>query len=234
MARPRRQRSAGEDVLADPRVLVEGREHAMVREQDRLHADLAARRERTVERGEVGGPVLVADRFDHLDAHDRVVPTFDVAVVAQLHVDATRHPGAPRTLACQRGLLLRQREGGDGRTSLGGAHGERAPAGADLEHSGTESDPGRVEQRVDLAALRVGQGLLGQHFRGRKPRATSTSWSRRGTARTARSTGRSGDGCCRVRPTSCCAPCGVGGARSSGAGAASTRGRACPCAPRTV
>ena len=128
-----------------------------MREQDRLDADLPARRERTVEGGEVRGPVLVAHRFDHLDAHDRVVAAFDVAVVAQLHVDASRHSGALRALARQCGLFLRQRERGDGRTALRGAHRERAPAGADLEHLGSEADPGGVEQRVDLAMLRVGQ-----------------------------------------------------------------------------
>ena len=106
----------------------------------------------------------MAHGFDHLDADDRVVTILDVAVVAHLYVDASRHAGAPGTLAGPRRLLLRQRERGDGRTSLRGAHRERAPAGADLEQPGAEPDAGGVEQRVDLAPLRIGQRLIGRHF----------------------------------------------------------------------
>ena len=84
----RRQRAAREDVLGDPGVLMAGRDHPRVVEHDGLEPDPTVGRDQPIERGEVGRPVALADRFDHLDAHDRVVLALGIAVVAQLHVDA--------------------------------------------------------------------------------------------------------------------------------------------------
>ena len=49
-----------------------------------------------------------ADGLDHLDRHDRVVLALDVAVVAELDVDAVLEPGRADPLARQ--LLLRGRD----------------------------------------------------------------------------------------------------------------------------
>ena len=43
------------------------------------------------------------------------------------------------------------------RAPCSGADAQFAPAGTDLQHTATRSDPSRVEQPVDLAPLRVGQ-----------------------------------------------------------------------------
>ncbi len=55
--------------------------------------DPAARCENAIDRGEVVGPVLKADRLDHLDADDGVVGPGDLAVVAQLDVDEIADAG---------------------------------------------------------------------------------------------------------------------------------------------
>ena len=59
-----------------------------------------------------------------------------VAVVAHRDLDPVGHPGGVDPLLGQRGLLDRQGHRGHGRAALGGPDGERAPAGADLEHPG--------------------------------------------------------------------------------------------------
>ena len=151
----RRQRTAREDVLVHPRVLVTRREHAVVLEQDRLDPGASAGRQVVVDGREVGRPVLLADRLDHLDAHDRVERAVDLAVVAHLHVDPTGETGRVDAPASQRGLLLRQRDRRDRRPTLRGADRERAPAGPDLEHLRAEPHVRVVEQPVDLARLRL-------------------------------------------------------------------------------
>ena len=57
-------------------------------QHDGLEPDPTVGRDEPVEGGEIGRPVALTDRFDHLDADDRVVLALGVAVVAQLHVDA--------------------------------------------------------------------------------------------------------------------------------------------------
>ena len=84
---------AGEDVLLDPAVGVTGREVAVVAHQDRLDGDGAAWCQPAVERGEVGRPVLLADRLDHLDAHDRVVAAVGLAIVLEPDLDTVGQPG---------------------------------------------------------------------------------------------------------------------------------------------
>ena len=92
-----------------------------------------------------------------------------------------------------------------------------APAGADLEQPGAGSDPGRVEQPVDLAPLGLREQVgaaTGSAAGPRRTAPTSRSWSRRGTARTGRWTGRSGGRCCAARPATCSAVVtAAGGAR---------------------
>ena len=58
------------------------------------------------------------------------------------------------------------------------------------------ADPGEVEHAVDLAQLRGAQVVAAA-----RTTPTSTSSTRRGTPRTARSTGRSAGGCCSAAPS---------------------------------
>ena len=108
--------------------------------QDRLDRRPAARGEPLVDRGEVGRPVLLADRLDHLDADDRVVVALDLAVVLAACRQVDGPASANRSLR-ERGLLARQGERGDRGAPPGRLDGQRAPAGADLEHPGAAVTP---------------------------------------------------------------------------------------------
>ena len=109
----------------------------MVSHRDRLDGDLAAGGEQRVDRGEVRGPVLLADGLDHLDADDRVVLAGGLAVVDQLQVDQVpTRAGLREPLPGQRGLLGGDRDGGDRAPRWAARIGECAPAAADLEHPG--------------------------------------------------------------------------------------------------
>ena len=121
--------------------------------QDRLDRDLAARRQVLVDGREVAGPELLADRLDHLDGDDRVVLALDVAVVADLDLGEVVEPTLLDPLGAELGLLPGQRDRRDGGAAFGGPDRERAPAAADLEHAGATTDPGIVEDAVDLAEL---------------------------------------------------------------------------------
>ena len=113
------------------------------------------RRHQPVERGEVRRPVLLADRLDHLHAHDRVVLALRVAVVAQLDVDAIADARGRGALPGQRSCCsLEIVSVVTCAPATRGADRQRSPAGADLEHSGAERDADRVEQTVDLPGLR--------------------------------------------------------------------------------
>src|SRR5262249_52852444 len=59
----RRQRAAWEDPLGDPRVLVAGRDHAVVLHHDRLDPHAPAGRGEAVQGREVRRPVALADRL---------------------------------------------------------------------------------------------------------------------------------------------------------------------------
>ena len=142
---PRGDQPAGEDVLLDPAVGVPGGEVAVVAHQDRLDGHGAAGCEPGVEHGEVRRPVLLADRLDHLDAHDRVVAAVGLAVVLQPDVDEVGEPGGVDPRLRERGLLGRQGQRGDVRPAPGRLDRQGAPAGADLQHPGARGrrEPGR-------------------------------------------------------------------------------------------
>jgi hypothetical protein len=65
-------------------------EHPVVRHRDRLQPGPAARGQQAVDGGEVGGPVALTDRLDHLHAEDHGVAAVGFAVVTQLHVHPVR------------------------------------------------------------------------------------------------------------------------------------------------
>ena len=135
-----------------------------MRHGDRLDGDLPAGREEPVEGGEVGGPVGLADRLDHLDADDGVVLAVDLAVVLQSDVHAVGHAGRVDPLAGELQLLSGEGDRGDLGSSLRRADGERAPSGADLQQPGAAAYAGEVEDPVDLAQLCLlepGRGLHG-------------------------------------------------------------------------
>ena len=156
----RREQAAGEDVLLDPGVGVPGGQHPVVRHGDGLQPDPPARRQVRIQGGEVGVPVALADRLEHLDRADRVELAVDVAVVTQFHADLAGQPGLGHPAGGQRLLLPRDRDGAHPRAAARGPDGQLAPAGADLEHPAAGPHPGPVEQPVDLAALRLGEQVV--------------------------------------------------------------------------
>ena len=118
------------------------------------------------------------------------------------------------------------------RAPLGRPHGQLAPAGADLQH---------VHARPDAAPCPACRRSCGAGRRrasrpGGRTRPTSSSWSRRGTSRTARWTGRSGGGCCSREPVDRVALLAAAAAprRSGARSVAAAGGRAWRAGPRTA
>ena len=146
---------AGKDVLLDPAVGAPRHEVAVVGHEDRLDRRDPARREEAVDGAEVGGPVLLADRLDHLDRDDRVVAAACLAVVLEADVDAVRDAGGRGAVAGQGRLLAGERQGRHVSPPAGRLDREGPPARADLEDGGAVADACLVEDRVDLAQLGV-------------------------------------------------------------------------------
>jgi hypothetical protein len=135
----RRDEPAGEDVLVYPRAGGACLDHPIVPHGHRLQADPPLRCEQVLQGTEIGGPVLPADRLDHLHADDGVVAAVvsgEFAVVQQVdaHLAGYRRPRCP--VARERGVLGHVGYGADEGAALGGPHREFAPAGADLQHAG--------------------------------------------------------------------------------------------------
>ena len=136
-----------------------GSRDAVVRHRDRLDRDLATGREQLVDRGEVGRPVLLADRLDHLDADDRVVLAGDLAVVDELEVDVDTGRGEP--LLGEGRLLGRQRHRGHLGTALRGTDRQGAPSAADLEHPRARGDVASSRIASILRVCAASRCLLG-------------------------------------------------------------------------
>ncbi|GAA5019217.1 hypothetical protein GCM10025734_72060 [Kitasatospora paranensis] len=154
--------SAREDVLEDPGVGLAAGEHPVVRHGDGLQGDLAAGGQHAVQGGEVVGPEGAADGLDHLDADHGVVLAVGGAVVAQPHLGAVALSGVGDPAAGEGELLLGEGEADDAGAAGGGAQGEFAPAGADLQDAAAGTDGGEVEQPVDLPVLGLGEGVPGR------------------------------------------------------------------------
>ena len=101
--------------------------------------------------------LLGADVLDHPDRGDRVVGLpGEVAIVGQPEVhemgDARLLGGPVRTLHLRR----RDRDAGDVHAvALGGVDGERAPAGADVEHALAALEPELLADQLVLGLLRL-------------------------------------------------------------------------------
>jgi hypothetical protein len=143
-------------------VAAAGGQHPVVRHGDRLHSGPAAGGEQPVHAREVGGPVPLADCFDHLHGEDHVVPAGGLAVVAQLDVDPAGGPGGHDPPAG--GGVLGGRDGQCRHPGAAVRGGDRqgAPAGADFQHRGAGPGSRAVQQGLDLAALRGGERVAGR------------------------------------------------------------------------
>ncbi len=116
--------------------------------------------EQTVQGPEVDGPELGADRLDHLDADDGVEGSGDLAVVAEPYLHAVLEPGRADAGAGEVALFGGEGDGEHPGAAGGGADGQLAPSGADLQEPGALGDPGGVQQPVDLAVLGGGQQVV--------------------------------------------------------------------------
>jgi hypothetical protein len=94
-----------------------------------------------VEGREVGVPVALADRLEHLDRADRIELAVDVTVVAQFHADPAGQPGLGDPAGGQRLLLLGDGDAAHRGAPARGPDGQLAPAGADLEHPAARPHP---------------------------------------------------------------------------------------------
>ena len=153
----RRQQSTGEDVLLDPRVRVAAGQHPVVRHGDGLNRDPPAGHHQPVQRLKVRGPEPVSDRLDHLHGQHGVVAAVDVAVIAQVDLDAVGQSRRGHPLTGQSLLLGGQRDRTDLRASRRRPDAQFAPARADFEHSAARPDARGVEESVDLAPLGLGE-----------------------------------------------------------------------------
>ncbi len=96
----------------------------------------------------------MADRLDHLDRHQLVVPAVEVAVVVEEQRDALGETGVVDALARQRVLLARDRRRRHAAAVVSrGVQREAAPAGADLEQMiAGLADPSLRQMRSSFAS----------------------------------------------------------------------------------
>ena len=131
-----------------------------------LDDSLATRLEHALDNGEVLAQVLVADSLNHLDRNELVKLTrhlLHLAVVAHQDLDPLLKPRARHPLRRVRKLLL-----ADGHArhpaaaALRGAHGQAAPAAADLEDVVRRLELELVDDEVELVELRLVERVLGR------------------------------------------------------------------------
>src|ERR1700722_14700916 len=82
------QHAAWEDVGLDEVGTVAVALEEIVGDHDCLHDRRTAGRDVALQRAEIFRPVALPHRLDHLDRHDMVITALDVAIVAELEVDA--------------------------------------------------------------------------------------------------------------------------------------------------
>src|ERR1700728_1606477 len=96
---------------------------------------------------EVLGPVVSADRLDHLHAVDGVVAAWfggKLALVPHVDAHAVGHAGMGCPVASIRTVFGHVGHGVYQRAPLGSPHRQLTPSGADLQHSGSFTDAGQV------------------------------------------------------------------------------------------
>ena len=126
---------------------------------DCLQAYPPARRETLVEEFEVRGPPSRPDSLDHLDADYRIERALHRTVVLDQHIDLVFEPRCRDAPPGQCGLLLRQRDSCHPRTPVGGPERQFSPAGANFQEPASRTYANSVEEPVDLAPLRDGEGV---------------------------------------------------------------------------
>ena len=118
-----------DEIRAVPVLLV-----AALVDRDRLDHRPAAVCQQLPDLAEIGRPVLLADRLDHLDGDDAVERAGAVAIVFQFDPDAVCQALAFGGLARVGQLLGRKRDALHVCTGCRQPVGQRAPAAADFEH----------------------------------------------------------------------------------------------------
>ena len=121
---------------------------------DGLHQRLAARLQARRHGAEILRPVLLADRFEHLDRDNGVVFAVQVAVVAQLQPDAVLQRQRRDTALGDFQLRRRNRHAMHFDALQRRMFGKAAPAAADLEHALARLQPQRIDDALVFALLR--------------------------------------------------------------------------------
>ena len=149
----RQQHAAGKDVaLNEIDILGIGREDRVI-DRDVLQRRAPAGLERARDRGEIGRPIFLPDRFDHFDRSDRIVFAGNVAIVDPRHRHVAQ-AGRRDPLLNRQLLLGRQRDRIDAEPAPRRGFRKRPPATPDLEHAVPWRHRQPVEDRVDLGRLR--------------------------------------------------------------------------------
>ena len=129
-----RDESAGKDVLLDEVDAMQGLSIALVAYRDGLQRHQAIRLQKPCTGTEVVGQESMSDGFDHLHGDELVELPDEIAVVAELDLDAVLESVLPDQGHRVGVLRGRQGRGGDPTAvALGRVDGEAAPASADLQ-----------------------------------------------------------------------------------------------------
>ncbi len=132
----------------------------VIGDHDGLHEGRAAGHDVSFQGSEIVGPEPLADRLDHLDRDDVIIAALDVAIVAELQVDAVGQPGPlqPRTRVFE--LLPGDRHAGHPHAATRRDLGEATPAAADLQDAVALTGAQLGEDALVLRDLGCFEGLL--------------------------------------------------------------------------
>ncbi len=156
------QHAAGKDVFAHEVGAAAVDVEQVVADGDDLQPRPAIGRKHFAHLVEIGRPISLADRLEHLDRGDAVEPAGDVAIVHQLDVRLLGQALVEQALARKVVLGGGYGHAGDlGADVAGGELGEAAPAAADFEHALAGSEVQAPRQGPVLVILRLGEGLSG-------------------------------------------------------------------------
>jgi len=130
----RRQHAAGKDVLLDEVRPFSVRLEMAVVDGDGLDVYSSAGFQQVVQIGEVGRPIGLSHRFEHLDGDDVVIAAVQIPVVPQLESRQRLQPRPGDALSGIAELSLRQGHAVYPNALGCGIFGKTAPAAADLQH----------------------------------------------------------------------------------------------------
>ncbi len=103
----------------------------------------------------------MSDRFEHLDRHDLVKLALDMPIVTMAYLDPVLQTGLGNSLLGQQQLLARNRDAGHATTGLPyRLHGKAAPTTADLQDMIVCGNPCFFNDRPELVALGLFEGLI--------------------------------------------------------------------------